>query len=149
MAQPFQASFPIVIAETPEAFGRLRSTLDGEGPLVHARSLQDARQAVGADTALVVCGCHFDEGRMYDLLRWMRAQPQLKSTPFLAIRVLEGGLDDTMYESVKIATHALGGDGFVDLHRWERRYGREQAASRLAQRVRALCLGAPASDDSV
>ena len=146
MAAQSSPSCSIVIADTGESSARLQATLDGEGQLLHADSFERARQLVDAGTTLVICGCHFDEGRMYDLLRWMRTQRSLDATPFLAVRVLEGGLDDTMYESVKIATRALGGSGFVDLHRWERRYGSEQAARRLAERVRALCTGAPVDD---
>src|SRR5206468_896761 len=111
--------------------GVLSATLAGEGSLVAAASLRQAKRILADDTALVICGCHFDEGRMYDLLRWMRSQPSLRSTPFLSIRVHEGGLDDALYESVKIATHALGGNGFVDLYRWQRKYGEDQAARRL------------------
>src|SRR5690348_10462447 len=108
---------PIVVADTGDAVDQLQQSLAGVWPLASAQTLAGARQAVNGDTPLILCGCHFDEGRMYDLLRWVRGQPALRHIPFLTTRVLEGELDDAMYESVKIATGALGGNGFVDLMR--------------------------------
>jgi hypothetical protein len=141
--QPPPAPSPILVADTPEAFDMLRGVLASQGPLVRAGTLEEAKKLVHGDTRLVICGCHFDEGRMYELLRWMRTQPALVATPFLSIRVLEGALDDAMYESVKIATRVLGGDGFVDLYRWQRKYGPDKAAARLAEGVRQLADGTP------
>jgi hypothetical protein len=99
--------------------------------------------------ALVVCGCHFDEGRMYDLLRHMKATPELARVPFMAVRCVEGdmALDDALFESVKIAVRALGGNAFVDLLRWQRRHGEAEAAHRLTQLVQDLAQNPPA--DSV
>lgn len=106
--------------------------------LVLAETLAQARSAIVAQTPLVLCGCEFDEGRMYELLRHLKGRPALGTIPFLSIRVLASELEDAMYESVKIATHALGGDGFVDLLRWQRMYGRDEAQRQFAQRVTAL-----------
>jgi hypothetical protein len=139
---------PLVAADTDEAVDHLRKTLQGAWRLDAARTLDQARQAITPDTPLVLCGVHFDEGRMYDLLRWLRAQPELRHIPFLTMRALEGELDDAMYESVKIATGALGGNGFIDLMRWERRYGAHEAARRFADAVTGLALGAPGDIDT-
>ena len=128
----------IVVADALESFELLRECVTSAYALQHAGTVDQARQLITAETPLVLCGCHFDDGRMYDLLRSMKATAGLAQVPFLAIRVLEGGLDDTLYESVKIATRALGADGFVDLFRWQRRYGAAEAAHRLTQRIEAL-----------
>jgi hypothetical protein len=129
------------VADTPEAFALLRESLQGAFSLQHAATLDDAKRLLGADTPLLVCGCHFDEGRMYDLLRHLKAQPGLAAVPFLALRALEGKLEDALYESVKIATHALGGNGFVDLFRWKLRYGEVEARHRLTRCVEELARG--------
>jgi CheY-like chemotaxis protein len=148
MTRQYPSPCAIVIADSGDTSGRLQDMLGAEGQLQRVTTLGSAQQVVDGATSLVICDCHFDEGRLYELLRWMRAQPALQATPFLAIRLTEGGLDDAMYESVKIATQALGGSGFVDLYRWEQRYGRQQAAARLVEQVRALCSGAPTDLDA-
>lgn len=137
---------PIVVADGGDAVEVLRDSLPPGFALVPVGTLAQARQAIGPDTPLVLCDPHFDDGRMYDLLRWIKGQPGLNGVRFLAMRVREGELDDTMYESVKIATEALGADGFVDLFRWQVKYGPQAAARRLADRVRAIALGVPPDD---
>ncbi len=131
-------SSPIIIAESQEAFDLLKQSVVSAFTLAHAATLRQAAAAVTPETPLVICGCHFDDGRMYELLRHLKARTELQSVPFMAIRATEGELDDTLYESVKIAIRALGGDTFIDLFRWQRRYGAAEAAHRLTQRIEAL-----------
>ena len=135
----------ILIADSPEGLAALRRTVASAFDLVHAPTLELARQALQEGPALVVCGAHFDEGRMYDLLRLMKADPALARLPFVAVRLLEGELDDALYESVKIAVRALGGDAFVDLPRWSRKYGAAEAGRRLTTLLDQL-LARPGQD---
>ena len=82
---------------------------------------------------------------MYDLLRLMKAEPETRTLPFLAVRCVEGELlDDALYESVKIAVRALGGNAFVDLLRWQRRWGPAEASHRLTRLVDTLAGAGPA-----
>ena len=130
---------PLGVADTAAGVELLRGAL-AEAPfgLVGAHTLPHARAAIVPETPLVICGCHFDEGRMYELLRHLKAQSALTTVPFLSVRTLAGELDDAMYESVEIATHVLGGSGFIDLFRWRRRYGEAEAGRQFAQRVAEL-----------
>lgn len=128
----------VLVADAARPFDALRKALISPFQLVHAATLDAAKAALADAPALVICGCHFDEGHMYDLLRHMKATPSLEHTPFLAIRILEGELDDALYESVKIAVRALGGNAFVDLLRWQRRWGVAEASHRLTQLVASL-----------
>lgn len=138
-------SAPILIADEADAFQAFRAALASSHPLVHAETLEQARAALAGGCALVVCGCHFDEGRMYDLLRHLKATPELRSLPFLAVRCVESELlDDALYESVKIAVRALGGNAFVDLLRWQRRWGEAEASHRLTLLVDSLAQAGPA-----
>jgi CheY-like chemotaxis protein len=130
----------ILIADTPEGVQAFRQALSTTLPLQAATSLEQARQAVQEPPAVVVCGCHFDEDKMYDLLRHLKASPPLDKVPFVAVRCVEGemALDGALYESVKIAVRALGGNAFVDLLRWQRRYGEAEANHRLTRLVETL-----------
>lgn len=132
------------MADEVDAIAVFRQMLVTTLAVDSAVTLREAREALQRPAALVVCGCHFDEGRMYDLLRHMKATPQLAGIPFLAIRCIEGELDDALYESVKIAVRALGGNAFVDVPRWQRKYGVAEAAHRLTTLVHALTQAPPA-----
>ena len=128
----------VLVADAPESVEAFRRALTTPFELAAVTNLEAAKSALQDSPALVVCGCHFDEGHMYDLLRHMKAAPALAGTPFMAIRCLEGELDDALYESVKIAVRALGGNAFVDLLRWQRKHGPAEAAHRLTQLVASL-----------
>jgi len=143
MAEPAQPSTwpPIIVADTGTSVDVLRDSLQGAYSLACAQTMAQAQRLVLPETPLVLCDCQFDDGRMYDLLRYMKATPALSTVPFMAIRVREGKLDDAMYESVKIATRALGANGFVDLFRWQLRYGEAEARHRLTQCIEALARG--------
>ena len=138
------SSARILVADTPEAIRVFRETVATPFTLVRATQLDEARRALAPAPQLVVCGCHFDEGRLYDLLRLMKATPEVASVPFLAVRCLEDELESALYESVKIAVRALGGNAFVDLPRWQRRWGEAEAGHRLTQLVQALAISMPA-----
>jgi len=130
----------IVVADTPEGVAAFQRALTTTLPLACATTVEEVRPLLQSAPALVVCGCHFDEARMYDLLRQLKANPVLAKVPFIAVRCVEGdmALDDTLYESVKIAVRALGGNAFVDLVRWQRKYGEAEAAQRLTRLVESL-----------
>jgi CheY-like chemotaxis protein len=129
----------VLVADDIESIAIFRDALTTSYELLPAYTLKQAREKLFPPPDLVVCGCHFDEGRMYDLLRYLKAEPELERTPFLAVRCVEDELlDDALYESVKIAVRALGGNAFVDLARWQRRWGEAEASHRLTQLLESL-----------
>lgn len=135
----------ILVADNADSFEAFRAALTSAFQLSTVTTLEAAKKALETPPALVVCGCHFDEGRMYDLLRHMKATAGLVRVPFMAVRCVEGELlDDTLYESVKIAVRALGGNAFVDLLRWQRRWGAAEASHRLTHLVQTLAAAPPA-----
>jgi CheY-like chemotaxis protein len=140
----------ILVADDDASFEVFRAALNTDLPLTRVATLEQARRALGEPPSLVVCGCHFDEGRMYDLLRHLKASPELARVPFVAVRCVQDDLlDDALYESVKIAVRALGGNAFVDLLRWKRRWGQTEAGHRLTQLVNTLAHSPPADTDPV
>jgi len=133
----------VLVADNVEAIAAFRRALTSPFEVVPATRLAEAQAALLDPPSVVVCGCHFDEGHMYDLLRHMKATRHLKGIPFVAVRVMEGELDDPLYESVKIAVRALGGNAFVDLLRWQRKHGLAEANHRLTRLLETLAQQAP------
>lgn len=134
----------VLVADDRESIEAFRRALTSPFHVVRATSFEEALAALADPPDVVVCGCHFDEGRMYDLLRHMKATRNLARIPFLAVRVMEGELDDPLYESVKIAVRALGGNAFVDLLRWRRKYGDAEATERITRLLESLARQPPA-----
>lgn len=140
----------ILLADTRDSIDVFRGALLSPYRLLPATTLEQAKRALAETPALIVCGCHFDEGRMYDLLRHVKATDAVCRVPFLAVRCLPGELmDDALYESVKIAVRALGGNAFVDLLRWQRRWGDAEASHRLTRLVDSLVAAGPADTGGI
>jgi CheY-like chemotaxis protein len=136
----------LLVADSAESLDVLRGALASTCTFERVSTVEQAKIALADPPDVVICGCHFDEGRMYDLLRHLKATPGLKNVPFVAVRCVEGELlDDALYESVKIAVRALGGNAFVDLLRWQRRWGHAEASHRLTNLIDTLA-AAPPSD---
>jgi hypothetical protein len=73
--------------------------------------------AVGAlarnsDLSVVICGVHFDESRMFDLLRCVRSRfPKL---PFVCVRILNAELPRISRDAIELAARTLGATAFID-----------------------------------
>jgi CheY-like chemotaxis protein len=87
---------------------------------------------------VIVCGTHFAESKMFELLRHAKASQASHATPILCIRVLDGELDSTAFDGISLAATALGAAGFVDLNRWRREYGFDAAREKLRELVSSL-----------
>jgi PleD family two-component response regulator len=112
-------------------FRALKSTFS-----VHVvSSTVQAHEKLNEPFDVIICGSLFDESRMFDLLRYCKAMPHIKHIPFLCIRARGGELDDTAYQGVAIAAKALGAADFIDLYRWIKEMGPEQAFETLRKVV--------------
>jgi DNA-binding response OmpR family regulator len=105
----------VLVADTPEADRRLSAILSGYD-LTFARTLDEARRALErTQFDLVLIGVHFDDSRMFDLLRYLQAHtgnPQrcvacMRSQRFVSTAITIEGLE--------IAAKTLGCALFLDL----------------------------------
>ncbi|MDB5771462.1 MAG: hypothetical protein JWM42_1836 [Burkholderia sp.] len=99
--------------------------------LIMSDSVEHALSQLEQGIDLIACDTHFDDCRMFDLLRLSKANPATRSVPFLCLRVVEGALDQTLYQSVDIASNALGAAAFIDLFDLKQKCGEAQAHQRL------------------
>ena len=107
----------ILIADTPESDRRLTEVLNGH-ELVFARTLS-AAQRVLAQRAfdLVVVGVHFDDSRMFDLVRHIRSGGQAEP-PVACMRSYRFVSPALSIEGLEIAARALACNLFVDLTKY-------------------------------
>jgi hypothetical protein len=128
----------ILIAVTREHIPALIQVLEADFELIFCSSLEHAKSLLDGRIDLIACDTHFDDCRMFDLLRLSKANPTTRPIPFLCLRVVEGELDQTLYQSVDIASTALGAARFVDLFRLKRKCGEEDALKNLRNLVEKL-----------
>ncbi|HYL91289.1 MAG TPA: hypothetical protein VEU32_21240 [Burkholderiales bacterium] len=105
----------VLVADVAEADATIRECLPGH-ELNFVRTLADAvRELRKNGYPLIVIGMHFDESRMFELLRYVRGLPQYKDTPVICVQCKEVMLSDSVLKNMEDAVKALGGTAFVDL----------------------------------
>jgi PleD family two-component response regulator len=108
-------SAKVLIAEVPEMDQRLRECLPGH-ELTFVRTMDQAIRILRRGWFhLVVIGMHFDESRMFELLRYVRALPAYKDVPILCVQGIDLNLSEAVLKNIDDAVRALGGKAFLDL----------------------------------
>jgi len=127
---------PQVLAACPDfALPIIERSLGPDVELVVASRLESAQRIVAGnhDLRLVLCGVHFDESRMYDLLRYTRkASPDL---PFICVRALDAEIPRISREAIRIAAESLGAVAFIDHATLSGEQGVATADAELRRRV--------------
>ena len=105
----------ILVADTPEGDHRISSILSGHD-LRFVRTLAEAQRALAADGfSLIIVGVHFDESRMFDLLRYLQANGERPGCAVICMRSQQFESPALTIEGLEIAARALGCNLFLDL----------------------------------
>ncbi|HYC76147.1 MAG TPA: hypothetical protein VEI02_00845 [Planctomycetota bacterium] len=111
----------ILIAASPEPSAILRRILDGHD-LVFAATVEAVEAELHASPHfdLVVCTIVFDESRMFDLLRLLKARPDWRDIPFVCAKVRPNLLVSPLaLEAVAFTCRTLGAAAFIDIAEFE------------------------------
>ena len=121
----------------PFAYPTLERALGADLELIPVTTLADAVGMLerNRDLSVVICGVHFDESRMYDLLRCVRSRfPQL---PFVCVRILNAELPRISLEAIELAARTLGAAAFIDFPDLVAQRGEKEAEQELRRAVLA------------
>ena len=125
---PYHDSLPMkksILVADGDADSRLQSILEG-CELAYAHSLEEAAHAaLKRSFDLIVIDMHFDDSRMFDLLRYLRTEERLRATPVICVRTHRFEWTNIAGEGLEIAVQALGGQAFIDFAK----YGEDPAAN--------------------
>jgi DNA-binding response OmpR family regulator len=104
----------ILVADVPQMDGRYSAALAG-GELAFVRTMSQARQALDAARwDLVAIGVYFDDSRMFDLVRALRADDDHGEVPIVCVRG-RPGFTTVTGRTLELTLKALAADEFVDL----------------------------------
>jgi hypothetical protein len=131
----------VLVAEVPGVIPLVQEAWHDHFILTFCTSIVEAESLLERSFDVIVCGTHFAESKMFDLLRLAKAKSAAQNVPFLCVRVLDGELDSTAFQGISIAACALGAAGFVDLNRWRREYGIDHAREKLRNLVSSVAAG--------
>jgi hypothetical protein len=105
----------ILVADTPEGDRRISAILSGY-ELVFVRTLGEAQRILGREKfVLILIGVHFDDSRMFDLLRHLQASGQRPGCAVICMRSQHFLSPAITIEGLEIAAKALGCNLFLDL----------------------------------
>jgi CheY-like chemotaxis protein len=105
----------ILVADHSDA--RLSALLSGHD-LSFVSALDEAKKLLtGRNFDLIVIGVHFDESRMFDLLRHVRWQERHRATPVVCVLTIEFSRHAIAAEGLEIAVKALGSTAYLDRSR--------------------------------
>jgi len=105
----------ILVADVPELDGRLIELLTGH-QLYFVRTVDEAMRTLEHDDFhLLVISVHFDDSRMFDLLRQVRSDGRNKSIPIVCVREPGLGFTAVSARTLEVACRALDANVFLDL----------------------------------
>jgi hypothetical protein len=131
----------VLLAARPVAREPFRTALIGHADLIETETLHESLLHLKHEPppALVCCTVLFDESRMFELLRWVKAE--LPTVAFICARALAWDLTKFTIEAVEIASKSLGATAFIDVPAWTKKYGDAGARERLRLTILAACAG--------
>jgi DNA-binding response OmpR family regulator len=105
----------ILVADTPEGDRRLSAILSGYD-VAFVRTLGEAQRALAREQfALILIGVHFDDSRMFDLLRHLQASASRAGCAVICMRSQHFISPAITIEGLEIAVKTLGCNLFLDL----------------------------------
>ena len=105
----------VLVAIRPEDADVMRRFFGDEFDVISCMTLAEAQAALTADLALIACGVHFDDGRMFDLLQLVKADPQLSAIPFWGVLRDDGLLSSAITRGIRTAMKTMGANGLFNL----------------------------------
>lgn len=132
----------VMVAVLPETAPTLMPALEDHYELHWPKTVLQAQRILETEPIdLIICGVLFDDSRMLDLLQYCKYSERLARIPFVGIRVRRGRLPLDSFRDLKLASHALGGAGFIDFEQWQRTLGKQEALQKLQQMLDDLLEG--------
>ncbi len=112
----------VLVASTPNGRNIAQRALAGKYDLKFVSTIEEARRVLAGSEVngegslfdLVVCGVHFDDSRMFELLQHIRTVDHYEELPFLVITAQQSVLP--IEGAVKKGAELLGAYGFLNLY---------------------------------
>lgn len=104
----------ILIADVPETSDLIKRVLSPLHDLVIVHNLTAAERLIeNVDFDAIVASVHFDDSRMIDLLRAVRANARYTGKPFIAVRTMPTSLTANVESNSKQMATVLGASAYI------------------------------------
>ncbi|HYD96537.1 MAG TPA: hypothetical protein VEC01_14505 [Noviherbaspirillum sp.] len=130
---PHGGSKRVLVAIRPEDDALARAILGDRFDVVWCHSYREAELLLEKNIGLVACGVHFDNGKVFDLLRLVRSRPATRRLPFFILLGAGSRYSPAIVQGIRSAAELLGVTAFTDLTRMAEKFGREQMREKLVE----------------
>lgn len=130
------SSKKVLVAVRSKDLDTVSTALGTEFDLIICHTLEDALAHLDEPIGLIACGVRFSNGRMFDFLRAVKANPNTRQVPFYLMLGEGTKYSRAILTGIRRAAEVLGSNGFTDLSRLENHLGKEQAYERLRKVIR-------------
>jgi len=107
--------YKILAAIRPEDTQLMRKVMGMEFEVAVCTTLAEAQAALAPDIAMIACGVHFDDGRMFDLLKYVKDDARFCDIPFWGLLHDNGVLSVEITRGIRTAMKTLGAKGLFNL----------------------------------
>ena len=135
----------LLIAIRPEDVKLGRIILGDEFDPVFCHTYEEACARLDESVQLVTCGVHFDNGKVFDLLRFVREDPKLETLPFFILLGAGSRYSPAIVQGIRAAAELLNVTAFTDLARFAEKLGMDASLDALRQGIRDAIAARPAT----
>ncbi len=107
--------YKVLVAIRPDDAEVMRRVLGDEFEVFACGSLAEAQAALTPTMDMIACGVHFDDGRMFDLLKFAKSHTALAHIPFWGVLRDDGVLSTAITRGIRTAMKTMGANGLFNL----------------------------------
>jgi len=126
----------LLIAVRPEDMALSKIILGNEFNVVFCHTYEEACRALDGSVQMVTCGVHFDNGKVFDLLRYVRATPEFETLPFFILLGAGSRYSHAIVQGIRAAAELLKVTAFTDLTRFAEKFGKDASFDALRKGIR-------------
>lgn len=120
----------LLVCTVPENLATAHENLGERYNCDFSLSLNDACSYLNTKPDAIVCNLHFDEGRMFEFLAYVRAHPGTRDVPFIVLQSRES-LTPALIKGIQTASRTLGIDAFLEVFRVRQDHGHDAALAEI------------------
>ncbi len=120
--------------------------MHGHFDALFSYSLNDALPHLEHHLDIGLCGLHFDDSCMFELLHGLKSDKATRHILFICLNTKNSVLPSSVIRIAAKAVVTMGGDGFIDLCRWRCVLGDERALARFRAHLQLLRPLVPPTD---
>jgi hypothetical protein len=126
----------ILIAIRPEDVAMSKLILGDEFDAVICHTFDEACAKLDDSISLVTCGVHFDNGKVFDLLRLVRESTRTENLPFFILLGAGSRYSPAIIHGIRSAAKLMKVTAFTDLARFSDKIGKDESIAALRQGIR-------------